>query len=77
MKGSVFVIFNERGIIRTVKSQRFELKAGEYVTEVILEVPDELFKPVRAPSIHIEIDPHAIRRPVVALPASEEASASR
>lgn len=73
MRDSLFVIFNEKGIVRTMKSARFELTAGEYVTEVILEVPDDLFKPVRVPSIHIELDPHAIRRPVIALPGKEEA----
>lgn len=74
MKASFYVVIDKTGFVNCYKSDRFELKQGQYATEVEIEVPDEAFAPMNIPKVRIELPANALRRVFEATvePAAEE-----
>lgn len=66
MKDTYYVVFNRNGIDRFLRTDRFELKSGEYAVQCDFEVPDELFAPVSIPKTRIVIPIEAVRRTIEA-----------
>jgi hypothetical protein len=62
MTATFFVKFNERGFVQAYKSDGFDLKQGEYATQINLEVPDEAFTPMPVPIVQITLPKEALRR---------------
>lgn len=56
MKAPYFVIFDRHGINRFAKTDKFELKSGEYVVQMILEIPDDLFVKPTIPVVSLTLD---------------------
>ena len=62
MKTTFFVVFDKHGFVNAFKTDKFSLKAGQYGTEIELEVPDAAFKPVELPKVTMTIPAEALRR---------------
>jgi hypothetical protein len=55
MKDFYYVIFNRRGIDRFVRTDRFQLKGGEFAQRVDFEVDDGLFAKVQIPKVTLHV----------------------
>jgi hypothetical protein len=55
MKDFYYVVFNRTGIDRFLKTDRFQLKGGEYAQRIDFEVDDELFKKVQIPKVTLHV----------------------
>ncbi|AIE83506.1 hypothetical protein [Fimbriimonas ginsengisoli] len=66
MKDSYYVIFNRRGIDRLLKTDRFDLKSGECVVRMEIEVPDSVFAKPVIPVTRVVIPAESINRTIEA-----------
>lgn len=71
MKDSYYVIFNKNGIDRMLKTDRFDLKSGEYAVRMMLEVPDSVFVKPCIPTTYVTIPPESISRTIEAETTAE------
>lgn len=64
MKDGYYVIFNRNGIDRFNKTDRFDLKAGEYAVRMEIEVPDEVFVKPAIPVTRVTIPAEYLHRSI-------------
>lgn len=62
MTKSYYVIFDRNGINRFAKTDAFDLKSGEYVVKMILNIPDALFKTPPMPEVNLTLTPNMLQR---------------
>lgn len=62
MRASFFVVFDRQGFVNAYKTDRFQLGAGQYATEIVIEVPEEAFAPMRLPVVQVSLPVEALRR---------------
>lgn len=67
MKDRVYLIITRHGFDRAVKSGNVQLKSGERMLPVDLEVPDAVFSPPTLPTIRLAIPDTAALAQVVVL----------
>lgn len=60
MRESIYLVINKRGIDRTCKTDGFSLKPGERAVELIVEVPDACFAPLKVPKLLFRVPPEAL-----------------
>ena len=62
MKARFYVVFDQLGFVQAFKTDRFELRQGQYATQIELDVPDEAFAPLNVPKVTISLPAEALRR---------------
>lgn len=60
MKDSIFLIMNSGGVVKMLKSNNFNLAAGERAVQVEVIVPDEFFQPPVVGKIKLEVPREAL-----------------
>lgn len=66
MKDTYYVIFHQDGVDRIVKRPPTQLQAFERVVQVDFEVDDEVFQPIKMPTIRLRVPTEAVSRSFVA-----------
>lgn len=66
MTTAFYVVFDQSGFAGAFKSDKFELRPGQYATRIELNVPDEVFAPVNYPRVVIDVPADALRRTISA-----------
>lgn len=69
MRDTVYLVFDRNGVDRMLKTDSFQLKAGERAVKVVLEIPQEAFQKPPIPTITLSV-------PVEAITTQIEAEAS-
>lgn len=72
METRFFAIFDKGGFQRALKGEGFQLKPGEFATEINLIVPDEVFTPQPVPMVNITVPTDALRRVFSATASNEQ-----
>ncbi len=62
MTATYYVIFNKHGIDRFIKTDRCQLKQGEFYQRVDFVVDDALFKPVTVPTVKLCVNSAGVAR---------------
>lgn len=72
MRTTCYLVFNRRGVDRAVK-QSPSLNSGEFAVRLILDVPDEFFKP-EVPTVELTINARDAIVPVVIVDGEQSPS---
>lgn len=62
MRAPYYVIFDRNGINRFAKTDKFDLKSGEYCVQMVLEIPDSLFITPPIPVVAVTISQDMLMR---------------
>jgi hypothetical protein len=72
MRATYYVIFNRRGIDRFTKGTGFQLKGGEFVQQVNLEIDDRMFEKVKVPTVTVQVSGENVGRVIEAAVDDDE-----